>query len=608
MQVEALQLPRARAYARLISYAAPYRWHWASIITVSLVGTALSVLQPWPLKVLVDHVLGDLPMPPSMAAVVDLAPGGDTAHGLLAYVVVAGLVIFAISSAVDVIVSLEWTRVGRQMVYALESDLFAFAQRRALHRHARHSVGDSMSRIIGDAWCLHAVVDTLLFAPGHALLTTIVMLVVMMQLDPGLTLLAMCVAPPMTVAAWAFGRPIRRAAHARREIESRIQSHVHQTLSGVSVVQAFAREDDEQRRFEQNASVAIRTHQRSALVASLYGLGSGLLTTLGTAAIMWLAATRVLDGRLTIGVALVFLAYLVSLQRQLVVFASMYTTLQTAGASIDRVMEVFNEDERVPERPDARVLPPVRGDVVFDEVVFGYGPDRAVLRGLSLSVAAGETIAIVGETGAGKSTLASLIPRFFDPDAGRVMIDGHDLRTVTVDSLRRQVAVVLQESVLFPGSVAENIEFGRPGATRAQVEAAARAANAHEFITRLAAGYDTVIGERGATLSGGERQRIALARAFLKDAPILILDEPTSALDAETEHGIMHALEALMRGRTTIIVAHRLSTIRRADRIIVLEAGQSAAQGTHSQLVAREGTYRRLYRLQFEGDSAGSAA
>ena len=608
MQAEARPLPRARAYARLIRYAAPYRWQWASIITASLVGTGLSVMQPWPLKVLVDHVLGDLPMPLSMADVIDRLPGASTPHGLLAYVVISGLLIFVLSSAVNVIVSLEWTRVGRRMVYALACDLFAHAQRRALHRHARHSVGDSMSRITGDAWCLHALVDTLLFAPGHAALTTIVMLVVMVRLDPGLTLLAMLVAPPMAATAWAFGRPIRRAAHDRREIESRIQSHVHQTLSGVSVVQAFAREDEEQRRFEQYASVAIRTHQRSALVGSLYGLGSGLLTSVGTAAIMWVAAMRVLDGRLTIGVTLVFLSYLVSLQRQLVAFASMYTTVQSARASIDRVMEVFDDNERLPERPDARALPPVRGNVVFDDAVFGYERDRAVLRGISLSVSAGETIAIVGETGAGKSTLAALIPRFFDPDAGRVSIDGQDIREVTVESVRQQVAVVLQESVLFPLSVADNIAFGRPGATRAEIEAAARAANAHAFITRLPEGYDTVIGERGATLSGGERQRIALARAFLKDAPILILDEPTSALDAETEHGIMQALERLMRGRTTFIIAHRLSTIRQATRIVVLEAGQIAAQGTHAQLMAKDESYRRLYHLQFDGDTAGSAA
>jgi ABC-type multidrug transport system fused ATPase/permease subunit len=250
----------------------------------------------------------------------------------------------------------------------------------------------------------------------------------------------------------------------------------------------------------------------------------------------------------------------------------------------------------------------VRGDIVFEDVVFRYRPDHQVLGGVSLGVAAGETIAIVGETGAGKSTLASLIPRFFDPDSGRVLIDGYDIRTVTVESVRAQVAVVLQESVLFPTSVAENIAFGRPRVTREQIESAARAANAHDFIARLPDGYDTVIGERGATLSGGERQRIALARAFLKDAPILILDEPTSALDAETEHGIMQALERLMRGRTTVIIAHRLSTIRQATRIVVLEAGRVAAHGTHAQLLAKEGAYRRLYRLQFQGDTAGSAA
>jgi ATP-binding cassette subfamily B protein/subfamily B ATP-binding cassette protein MsbA len=411
----------------------------------------------------------------------------------------------------------------------------------------------------------------------------------------------------MTGAAWLFGRPIRQAAHARRDVETRIQAHVHQTLTGVSVVQAFAREDDEQRRFQELASEAIRAHQRTALVGSVYGLGSGLLTTVGTAAVMWIAAMRVLDGRLTIGTTLVFLAYLASLQWQLSVFATMYTTLQTAGASIDRVMQVFDEGDGVPEQPRAPALPPARGHVVIEDVAFGYQPDQPVLQRVSLTARAGEVIAIVGQTGAGKSTLVGLIPRFFDPAAGRVLIDGHDVRDVQVKSLRDQVAVVLQEPFLFPMSVAENIAFGRPDASRDEIETAARTANAHQFIAALPHGYDTVIGERGATLSGGERQRIAIARAVLRNAPILILDEPTSALDAETEHAIVEALERLMRGRTTFIIAHRLSTIRNASKIVVLEHGQVVEQGSHTQLLLSGGRYSQLHRVQF-AQPAGSAA
>jgi ATP-binding cassette subfamily B protein/subfamily B ATP-binding cassette protein MsbA len=382
---------------------------------------------------------------------------------------------------------------------------------------------------------------------------------------------------------------------------------VHQTLTGVSVVQAFAREEDEQRRFEDLATVAIRAHQRTTLVVSLYSLGSGLAATAGTALVMWAAAMRVLDGRLTLGTALVFLAYVASLQWQLSAFATMYATLQSAGASVDRVMDVLNDDDAVHERAGATPLPAVRGNVLIEDVVFGYRPEQPVLRGVSIAAAPGDVIAIVGSTGAGKSTLVGLIPRLFDPSSGRVLIDGQDVRNVQLKSLRDQVALVLQEPFLFPISVRENIGLGRPDATQAEIEAAARAANAHDFIAALPGGYDTVIGERGATLSGGERQRLAIARAFLKNAPILILDEPTSALDAETERAIVEALHRLMCGRTTFIVAHRLSTIRDATTVVVLEDGQVVEQGPARQLLLRGGRYSQLHRLQF-AESAGSAA
>jgi len=597
-----------RARRRLISYAAPHKARWAAIVVASVLSTGLSLLQPWPLKVLVDHVLGSAPPSAWFGVLLEILPGATTPTGLLAWVVAASVGIFLINSAIEWVISLEWTRVGRRMVYDLARDLFARVQRRSLAAHGRHSIGDSLSRIVGDSWSVNAVVSTLLFSPGHALLTTIVMVVVMMQLDLTLTLLALAVAPFMTVAAWTFGRPLRQAAHAHREVESRIQSHVQQTLAGVSVVQAFTREDDEQRRFQELASVAIRAHQRTAFVGSLYGLGSGLLTTIGTAAVMWLAALRVLDGRLTVGTALVFLSYLASLQWQLSAFASMYTSLQSAGAGVDRVMDVLEEADAVPRKPDPVILPALRGDVVLQDVSFGYVEGKPVLAGVSLAVKAGETLAIVGSTGAGKSTLMGLVPRFFDPAAGRVLIDGHDVRDLDVPSLRSQIAVVLQEPFLFPTSVAENISVGRNGASHAEIEAAARAANAHDFISRLPQGYDTVIGERGATLSGGERQRIAIARAMLKNAPILILDEPTSALDAETEHAVVEALERLMRGRTTLIIAHRLSTVRNATSIVVLEAGSVVEQGSHAQLLMRGGIYSELHALQCPRDAAGSAA
>jgi ATP-binding cassette subfamily B protein/subfamily B ATP-binding cassette protein MsbA len=385
----------------------------------------------------------------------------------------------------------------------------------------------------------------------------------------------------------------------KREIESRIQSHIQQTLTGIPVVQAFAQEDREQKRFERFADAAVRAQQQSTLIGSINSLSSGLIATLGTGVILWVGARHVLNHSLSIGSLLVFLVYLNSLQAQLKIFANIHTALQGFNASVDRVLEVLDAPPEVADRPGAVELTTVRGHVKMENVSFGYDPARPVLRNVSLEAKPGETLAIVGATGVGKTTLVSLVPRFFDPTEGRVLIDGKDARDIQLKSLRAQVGLVLQEPFLFPISVADNIAFGRPHAPRSEVETAAQAANAHDFITRLPQGYETILGERGATLSGGERQRLSIARALLKNAPILILDEPTSALDAETEGHLMDALERLMNGRTTFIIAHRLSTVRRASQILVMKNGTLEERGTHEELLARGGLYAHLHQSQF---------
>jgi ATP-binding cassette subfamily B protein/subfamily B ATP-binding cassette protein MsbA len=582
----------------LLRYALPYRRGWALIVVVTLLSTAFGLLTPWPMKILVDHVLGQEAMPAELARLIALLPGGGSPEGLLAWVALAGLAIFALNSAIEVVLTWSWIVVGQRMVFDLASDLFARIQRRSLLFHSRNSVGDLISRVSGDSWALHDLVDTLLFAPAHGLVTAAAMLWVMASLDLGLTLVALAAAPLMAASSAIFGRPIRRTARAQREVEALIHSHVQRTLSGIQVVQAFAQEEHEQRRFRAFADTAVAAKQRATLAGSLFGLGSGLLSTLGTAAILWIGARHVLDGSLTVGSLLVFLAYHRALQSQLKAFTGMYGALQKAGASLDRVLEVLDTQGDVADRPGARPLPAARGHLRFEQVTFGYQPDRPVLHDLCLEVLPGQTVAIVGPTGAGKSTLVGLVPRFFDPWRGRVCLDGHDLRDLQLRSLRQQVALVLQEPFLFPLSIADNIAYGRPEATRAEVEAAARAANAHPFISRLPDGYDTLVGERGATLSGGERQRLSIARALLKDAPILILDEPTSALDAETEGLLLEALERLMAGRTTLIIAHRLSTIRNADLIVALQDGRLVEAGAHADLLAQGGLYARLHQLQ----------
>jgi ATP-binding cassette subfamily B protein len=590
-----------RRYWRLLRYARPYWKGWAGIVVVTLLSTAITLLQPWPLKVLVDYLFGHKEISGPVASIISILPGADNEHGLLAWAVLATLLLFVAASATEVVLTTAWVRVGQGMVYDLEEGLFAHIQRRSLIFHSRASIGDLLSRVTGDSWALHTVVDTLLFAPLHALIVTIGVLWVMWQVDPTLTLISVAVVPFMALASLLLGKPVRLAARARREAQSRIYAHVQRTLAGIPVVQVFAQEKREHRRFSDFARAAIRAERRTALVTSLNSLGSGLISALTTAAILWVGAGHVLEGSLTAGSIILFLSYTGVLQAQLKSFTGIYTALQGASAGVDRVMEVLESEREVRDKVGARALPRARGHVRIEHVTFGYAEGcKPVLSDVSLEALPGQTIAIVGPTGAGKSTLVSLIPRLFDPWSGNIQVDGYDVRDVQVQSIRKQVGLVLQEPFLFPTTIAENIAYGRPDASMGQIEAAARAASAHEFIMNLAEGYDTVVGERGATLSGGERQRIAIARALLKDAPILVLDEPTSALDAHTEELLMEALETLKRGRTTFIIAHRLSTIRDADLIVVMDQGTIVEVGSHLQLVGRDSFYKRLYSFQIE--------
>jgi ABC-type multidrug transport system fused ATPase/permease subunit len=598
-------LPR---YARLIPYALR-EWRWfLSIAVMTGLSSAAAAAYPWPMKILVDYALGQNGLPPALQAAFRWADIEPSRGALVALAALGSLLIFAVSSLLGIGLSLSWNVCGQRMVYGLAADLFAHLQRLSILFHRRRSVGDSLSRLTGDTWCIYTVIDSLLVAPFQQAITLGTLIWIGFKLDPVLAWLALAVAPLLAITSRIFGKRLKKRAKLGREAQSRMLSFVHQTLRSIPLVKTFGTESRNSRSYRRLAGQAVELAQRGNLLGRTYGLVNGLITTLGVAVVLYVGSTRVLSGAITLGTLLVFLSYVRKMESASGGMFKIFTKLKSVEASIDRLLEVLDSDEIVPEAPGARPLPaPCRGHIRFEDVSFGYEPSRPVLSEVSLEARPGQVVALVGPTGAGKTTLASLVPRFFDPWQGRVTIDGVDIRDVSLSSLRSQVSVVFQEALLLPLTVAENIGYGRPDATRDEVIEAARAAQADEFIRRLPQGYDTVLGEAGACLSGGERQRLTIARALLKDAPVLILDEPTSALDARTEAALVAALRRLLTGRTALVIAHRLSTIRGADQIAVLDHGRLVEIGSHDQLLVGSGLYHRLYMSQFAG-AAGQGA
>jgi ATP-binding cassette subfamily B protein len=586
------------------------QWRWLlAILTLTAISAAMAAAYPWPMKLLVDYALGDAGIPPVLESMLESLRVDAGRGTMVVLAALASLGIFAVNSLVGMGLNLSWNVCGQRMVYGLAADLFARLQRLSLLFHRRRSVGDSLSRLTGDTWCIYSVTDGLLVAPVQQAITLATMICIGFALDPVLSGLALIVAPFLALSSRFFGRRLKVRAKHGREAQSRLMSFVHQTLRSIPLVKTFGTEARNCRSFDRLARDAVDLAQRGTLLGSAYGLVNGLITTLGMAVVLYVGSSRVLSGAISLGTLLVLLAYVRKMETASGAMFKVFARLKAVEASIDRILEVMDSDELVREAPGARPLPaPHRGHVRFEDVTFGYEEGRPVLHGLSFEALPGQVIALVGPTGAGKSTVVSLLARFFDPWTGRITFDGADLRDVTVASLRAQMSIVFQEAFLLPLTVAENIAYGRPGASREEIIDAARAAQADDFIRRLPQGYDTVLGEGGADLSGGERQRLTIARALLKNAPVLILDEPTSALDLETEAALVRALGHLTSGRTTFVIAHRLSTIRSADSILVLENGQIIETGSHDRLLQSAGAYHQLYSSQFAGATGTGAA
>jgi ATP-binding cassette, subfamily B, bacterial len=587
------------AQFRLLRYLWP---HWRGLVAV-LAGTlgtvGFDLLRPWPTKILVDHVLGQQPIPASLGPVLVWLPGSGDVKGLLLWACASTVLIFLAGTLALMVTTAASVKLGQRMVYQLGADLFLHLQRLSLLFHSRRSTGDIVSRVTVDPYGLQTQVNSALLPLLQSGIMLVSMFVIMWKLAPEMTLLALGVVPFLMIAIRLFGQSMQVRHRERRDLEGHMMAVVQQALSALPAVQAFTREELEHARFQHYADRTVTAYRRATAADLWFKLVVGLVTAVGTAGVMWLGATYALDGRMSVGTVLVFIAYLASLYGPVNAITYTASTLGQSGANAERVLEILDTPPDLKDAADAQEVR-LRGHVRYEAVTFGYEPGRPVIREVSLEARPGEVVAIVGPTGAGKTTLVNLLLRFFDPWGGRVLVDGRDVRSLRIRSLRGQVAIVLQEPFIFGLTVAENIAYGKPDAGRDEIVAAAVAANADRFIRGLPHGYDSVVGERGATLSGGEKQRLSIARALLKDAPILILDEPTSALDARAEALLLDALNRLMAGRTTFIIAHRLSTIRQADRILVVDHGEIVEAGHHADLLAKGGLYASLYRQQME--------
>jgi ATP-binding cassette subfamily B protein len=573
-------------YRRVLRY---YRPFWAQTIfglLLSLAGIGLNLLKPWPLKIIVDHIL---PHPNDAYWVL-----GPATRAILILCLALVLLQF-LWGIVNWGTNYLFVKIGLQALLKLRTDLYAYLQSLSLKYHDARRSSDSSFRVAYDSQSIQTIYNkgfTNIFA---SIITLIGTFAVMVRIDWQLTLLSLAIVPLLLGAIYFFADRIRRESTFIQEQESAVLTQAQEGLSSIRMVHAFGREEWEVRQFHQQASQSLQANLRLTLTNVNSALVISTLMVIGTAAMYYVGTLHVLAGTLTLGSLLVFSAYLLMLYQPLESLTYTTWAMEGATAGAKRCFEVLDGQDDVVDSPDAIAIAEANGALQFHHVSFGYAHDRQVLHDVDLRIDTNQIAALVGGTGAGKSTLLSLVPRFYDPTSGSVALDGRDLRQITKKSLRAQIGMVLQDTLLFSTTIRENIAYGRPDASEEEIVDAARRAQADEFIRALPNGYTSLVGERGGHLSVGQRQRIGIARAFLKNAPILLLDEPTSALDPTTESAIMDTIKELMRGRTTLIVTHRLATIHNVDRIVVLERGCVVEQGRGPDLVARGGVYAKLY-------------
>jgi subfamily B ATP-binding cassette protein MsbA len=589
-----LSSPAKRLLARIV------RTHWRAlaVASVAVIGeTAADVLEPWPITIIVDNILqGKRLSRPLGAAVVSLF--GENQAAMLYFALAAVLVIAIVGGISGYVEKYLTTSVSQWVAHDLRLLLYQRIQRLSLAEHGKSRAGDLITRVTKDIDAVQDFIESALLGIVVSVLTLVGMVGVMLWVNWRFTLIGLSVAPVLFVCVYFYSRKIKDASRVVKRKESELLSGVAEVFAAIQVVQAFAREDYEDRRFDSESRDNVHAGLQARSVKAKLSPMVDVIVALGTCFVLAYGVHLATSGRLSTGVLIVFLMYLKKTYKPIKDLSKMTNTLSKAAVSWERIQEVLGTDSAIRDRANAREAPPFKGRVELDRVTFGYDSDVPILRDVSLCVEPGQVAAIVGPSGMGKSTIASLVPRFFDPNAGAIKIDGYDIREFTLKSLRDQMSFVLQDSLLFRGTIWENISYGRPNADPEATIRAAELANAHEFIMKLKHGYGTMVGERGTALSGGQRRRIAIARAIVRDTPILILDEPTTGLDAASEHAVVDALERLMKGRTCLVIAHHLDTIRRADVIFVVKDSTIVERGTHDSLFAAGGVYRDLYELQ----------
>jgi subfamily B ATP-binding cassette protein MsbA len=576
---------------------APYRGWIVVIFGAMLIETAMTIAAPWPLKIVIDNVVGSHKAPDWIHWFRFLSLEHDKLE--LAAAAAAAMLAIAVIGAVASYIDNYYTEsVAQWVAYDLRLRVYDHLQRLSLGYYDSHQTGVITSTLIDDVKTVQAFASSGTLEILVDLFTIAGMVGIMLWLEWDFALIAIAVAPLLLLFVARVNKAVKKATHEVRRRQADIMAVVQQGLESIRVVKAYGRQDMEEARLAAASRVTVEAALAARRVKSLVSPVVGIVAAGCTAYVLWRGAGLILRDAMTVGALTVFLAYMSKFFKPVQDLAKMSNTIAQTAVAIERVKAILDADEIVPERPDARSPGALRGEIAFEGVAFAYDPKAPVLKDVNVKIAPGQFVGIVGPTGGGKSTVVSMVPRFYDPSKGRVLIDGVDLKDLKLAELRDQVGFVLQDTVLFRGTIHDNIAYGRPDATDAEIAEAAKLANADEFIGKMPDGYNTMVGERGLTLSGGQRQRIGIARAIVRNAPILILDEPTAALDTESEKLVIEALQRLMKGRTVLTIAHRLSTIRDAHKIIVLKDGVVAEEGTHGELVARNGIYAELYRVQ----------